>query len=78
MELLTISSNDQLTEDREDIPPDSKGLFPLAEQDLKTRAMRFNKEKPVIFLTSRVHPGETPGSFVLNGFLDLLTDMKND
>lgn len=40
--------------------------------------MRFNKEKPVIFLTSRVHPGETPGSFVLNGFLDLVTDIKSE
>ena len=67
-----------MSEDRENIPPDSKGLFPLAAKDPETRAMRFNKEKPVIFLTSRVHPGETPGSFVLNGFLDLLTDMKSE
>ena len=65
-------------EEREEIPADSKGLFPLATKEPETRAMRFNKEKPVIFLTSRVHPGETPGSFVLNGLLDLLTDIKSE
>ena len=26
----------------------------------------------MIFLSARVHPGETPSSFVLNGFLNLL------
>ena len=67
-----------MMEEREEIPADSKGLFPLATKEPETRAMRFNKEKPVIFLTSRVHPGETPGSFVLNGLLDLLTDIKSE
>ena len=74
MELMTISSNDMITEDREDIPPDSKGLFPMAERDPSTRPLRFSQKKPVIFMTSRVHPGETPGSHVLNGFLELLTE----
>lgn len=74
MELMTISSRDAITEDRETIPPDSKGLFPQAERDPNTRPLRFAKSKPVIFLTSRVHPGETPGSHVLNGFLDLLAE----
>jgi hypothetical protein len=34
---------------------------------------RFQGKK-VVFLTSRVHPGETPGSHVLNGFIQLLTE----
>lgn len=78
MELVTISSRDQITEEHETIPPDSKGLLPMAERNPKSRSLRFRKEKPVIFLTSRVHPGETPGSHVLNGFLDILCDLRND
>ena len=74
MELLTISSRDQITEEHETIPSDSKGLLPMAEKNPKSRPQRFRREKPVIFLTSRVHPGETPGSHVLNGFLELLTE----
>ena len=34
--------------------------------------------KPVIFLTSRVHPGETPASFVLTGILNFLTGKCNE
>jgi len=32
----------------------------------------------VVVFTSRVHPGETPGSFVLNGAIDLITDLKSE
>ena len=74
MELLTISSCDMITSDRETIPNDGDGLFPAAKIDPRSRPFRFAKDKPVIFMTSRVHPGETPGSHVLNGFLELLTE----
>lgn len=34
------------------------------------------KDKPVVFVSARVHPGETPSSFVLKGFLDFI--LKED
>ena len=74
MELVTISSKDQITDEHETIPADGKGCFPAAERNPRSRSLRFNKTKPVIFLTSRVHPGETPGSHVLNGFLEMLAE----
>ena len=74
MELLTISSKEGITDEHETIPADSRGLFPMAERNPRSRALRFRKDKPVIFLTSRVHPGETPGSHILNGFLEMLTE----
>jgi hypothetical protein len=68
MEMITISSKDGLMDELETNPAPKEGLFPN-----ENRCMRF-KDKKVIFLTSRVHPGETPGSHVLNGFLDLLVE----
>jgi hypothetical protein len=32
---------------------------------------RFGK-KPVVLLTARVHPGETPASFAMNGTIQFL------
>ncbi len=62
VELLTISSFDGISHLRESSIPD---LFPRAS----ARPFVF-PGKPVIFLTARVHPGETPGSHMLNGVLD--------
>ena len=33
------------------------------------RAYRFADSKPIVFVSARVHPGETPGSHILDGFL---------
>ena len=71
MELITISSRDGLTDDRLKSP--EADLFPKGLDTLK-----FTNKK-VIFLTSRVHPGETPGSHSLNGLLNLLvSDLQSE
>ena len=33
----------------------------------------IEEDKPVVFMTSRVHAGETPASFMMQGVLDMLT-----
>ena len=63
-DLLTISSYDKITRKFEENIP---GLFENSPQ----RAAIFNK-KPVIFISARVHPGETPSSFIINGFIKFL------
>ncbi|ELV13748.1 Cytosolic carboxypeptidase-like protein 5 [Tupaia chinensis] len=65
VDLLTITSCHGLREDRE---PRLEQLFP----DISTpRPFRFTGKR-IFFLSSRVHPGETPSSFVFNGFLDFI------
>ncbi|KAE8585506.1 hypothetical protein XENTR_v10021333 [Xenopus tropicalis] len=65
VDLLTISSCHGMTEERE---PRLDKLFP----DRSTpRPYRFTGKR-VYFLSSRVHPGETPSSFVFNGFLEFI------
>uniref|UniRef100_A0A8C5MK22 Cytosolic carboxypeptidase-like protein 5 n=1 Tax=Leptobrachium leishanense TaxID=445787 RepID=A0A8C5MK22_9ANUR len=65
VDLLTITSCHGMTAERE---PRLDKLFP----DTSTpRPCRF-MGKRVFFLSSRVHPGESPSSFVFNGFLEFI------
>nr|XP_015203938.1 PREDICTED: cytosolic carboxypeptidase-like protein 5 isoform X2 [Lepisosteus oculatus] len=69
VDLLTVTSCHGMMEERE---PRLEKLFP----DNRTlRPHRFMGKK-VFFLSSRVHPGETPSSFVFNGFLNFI--LKQD
>ncbi|XP_050715046.1 cytosolic carboxypeptidase-like protein 5 isoform X2 [Eriocheir sinensis] len=65
VDLLTVSSHSGRAEEREDRLP---GLFPVPSQ---LRPHRFPGKK-VVFISARVHPGETSSSFVLNGFLNFI------
>ncbi|KAF2356202.1 Peptidase M14 carboxypeptidase A [Trinorchestia longiramus] len=65
LDLLTVSSYLGITNVREDRLPH---LFPDGSQP---RPFKF-KNKKYVFISARVHPGETPSSFVFNGFLDFI------
>jgi hypothetical protein len=60
IDLLTISHKSNMAKEREDRPED---IFPCFTP------RPFKSLKPVIFISARVHPGETPSSFLLDGIL---------
>jgi cytosolic carboxypeptidase protein 5 len=64
MELITLSATSKITETREEY---IEGLF----TDKQLRPFVF--DKPTIFLSCRVHPGETPASYVLDGIMKFLS-----
>lgn len=66
VDLLTISDYEGIKDEVE--PVFDNKLFPDGE---KSRPKKFENKK-VFFVSSRVHPGETPSSFVFNGFVDLI------
>ncbi|XP_029452156.1 cytosolic carboxypeptidase-like protein 5 isoform X2 [Rhinatrema bivittatum] len=65
VDLLTITSCHGMIEDRE---PQLNKLFP----DKSTARPHRFAGKRVFFLSSRVHPGETPSSYVFTGFLEFI------
>ncbi|XP_060106961.1 cytosolic carboxypeptidase-like protein 5 isoform X2 [Heteronotia binoei] len=65
VDLLTITSFHGMLEERE---ARLEKLFP----DVNTPRPHCFMGKRVFFLSSRVHPGETPSSFVFNGFLEFI------
>ena len=69
LDLVTVTSHlGKQTEREDDLP----GLFPDLNSE---RSFRFVGKK-VVFVSARVHPGETPSSFVFNGFLNFI--VSND
>ncbi|XP_078255479.1 cytosolic carboxypeptidase-like protein 5 isoform X2 [Rhinoraja longicauda] len=65
IDLITISSCHGMMVECE---PRLEKLFP----DHSVSRPRVFSRKQVYFLSSRVHPGETPSSFVFNGFLEFI------
>jgi murein tripeptide amidase MpaA len=39
--------------------------------------IKFRNNKPIIFVSARVHPIETPSSFCMKGIIDFLLDKKD-
>jgi hypothetical protein len=69
VDLLTISSHNKITYQHEKYI-DHPIMHPDKSPAANTRAWIFNK--PVVFLSARVHPGEVPSSFVLNGLINFI------
>ncbi|EGD80021.1 hypothetical protein PTSG_13020 [Salpingoeca rosetta] len=70
--LVTITANDDgLSVDQREprIPP----LFP----DRNTKRPRVAPDRPVFFVSARVHPGETPASHVCNGIIDFVLNTED-
>ena len=44
---------------------------------LNHRGLYLPKDKPIVFISGRSQPGETPSSFLMNGLLKFLTDKKD-
>lgn len=80
MEVMTISSMDGITDQRETMPKgcENEGIFPESIGAPEKRPFLFDQSKKVVVFTSRIHPGETPGSHVLNGAYELITDLKSE
>ncbi|CAK9795253.1 Cytosolic carboxypeptidase-like protein 5 [Anthophora quadrimaculata] len=70
MDLITISSFHNISTEREDR---LNNMFPEKNEE---RPFKF-WDKKVIFISARVHPGETPSSFVFNGFLNFLVNRED-
>ena len=75
MELITFSDKVGITEEREDL---IEGLFPLHSTTEEHNMRPFKFDKPTVFLSCRVHPGETPASFVLDGIWKMLANEKDE
>lgn len=66
IDLLTITDSNGMTPDREHV---LENLFP---EHPHVQRPRLFKGKKVVFVSARVHPGETQSSFVMNGFIKFL------
>ena len=80
VDLLTVTSNKGRSAEREALPlsawrpgMSAKHVGVLFPERADPRPYRF-PQKRIIFLSGRVHPGETPGSHVLNGLIKFLVD----
>ena len=68
--LLTITSKKNIIMNKKE--ENLNGLFPN-----KNRCNLIQHDTHIIFITARVHPGETPGTLTFNGILKLLIDNNN-
>lgn len=73
IDLVTISSLEGQVGEEEDKIDDL--LFP--ESDVHKRPAKFRPNKPIIMISARVHPGETPSSYAMRGLIQFLINKKD-
>lgn len=76
VELITITGKNECTQQRED-RIEGPGLFPKIakgspESEIFSKLRCYKFDKPTVFFSARVHPGEVQSSHVLNGIVDCL------
>ncbi|CAM9673358.1 unnamed protein product [Chrysoparadoxa australica] len=73
LEMLTISDCTNILEEREPHYGSEQIMFPhRSSGPLPFLRPHEFTNKPVVFVSARVHPGETPASFVMQGILEFL------
>ena len=81
--LLTISSFSNIERKKECYPIKTPGQPSLPDLPFDicnpfNRALKFENRKPVIFLSARVHPGETPASFAIRAAIEFLLSEEEE
>jgi len=71
IELITISSHANKLDEREPVLPE---LFPLNNEI--PRPFKFENKK-YVFISARVHPGETAASYTFKGVMDFVLDKQD-
>jgi hypothetical protein len=69
LDIITISSNDLLSEEYE-TPPE--GIFPDTKKK-RCKKFRVINEKKFFVISSRVHPAETIASYMLDGLIEFIS-----
>lgn len=71
IDLITISGNDRIDKNGKQ-EPILNDTFMFPNRDKEKRCVQFEKGKLIVFLSARVHPGETPASFGIKGVIKKL------
>ena len=72
VDIYTLSSFKDILEENEDY--EWKNIFPIKSE---SQPRKFHKDKMIIFLTARVHPGETPASYSMRGIVKFLLNERD-
>ena len=71
--MLTITNSNGINKDNHNINVTENGSYHnSSKEDSSDVNINNHKNKKIFFATARIHPGESNGSYVMNGFLNYL------